>query len=143
MLALSQACTTVLPVHIVCIHMPQRSSKPFRKTGLSLFNIAARSNAVGDPGVGLLGCLAKRVRRIFPLHHYIMICLSMTQYDHALRLLRITRVEVVPVPRSRSPVGLRLSRRRRQEEGFRGAPGIAGIAGMGRKGRFNRKSAKS
>ena len=50
----------------------------------------------------------------------------MTQYDHALRLLRITRVEVVPVPRSRSPVGLRLSRRRRQEEGFRGAPGIAG-----------------
>lgn len=71
----------------------------------------------------------------FP-HHYAL--------DYASLLLRITRVEVVPVPRPRSPsVGLRLSRRRRQEEGFRGVRDCWNGQIMGRMGRFKRKSALS
>ena len=99
-------------------------------------------NAVGDPGVGLLGCLAKRVR-IFPLHHYASLCITMHHYASLLRespnLGRPQLVSIYHVDEDKKK-GFEV------HQGFLPIPGISKMGKMGkmgRMGRFNSKSAKS
>ena len=117
---LPQACTTFTSHHLY-------ASKPFLKTGLSLFNIAATQLATPESDYLAAWLRESGFSHCITMHHYASLCIIMHHCYDCYESPGWSRcVEVVPsVPKSRSPpVGLHLSCRRRQEEGFRGASGI-------------------